>query len=142
VGWRHWSTYFSTIERVLAPGGRAAIQAITMPHDRMLATRDVATWMTKYIFPGGFLPSVRGLGEAAAESGLQMTTAAALGLHYAETLRRWDERFLARADEVEALGFDATFVRMWHFYLSYCRAGFACGYIDDHQLLFTREDVA
>ena len=60
VGWEYWRTYFETIDRVLAPGGRVAIQAITMPHDRMLATRRTYTWINKYIFPGGFLPSVRG----------------------------------------------------------------------------------
>ncbi|MFT4261864.1 MAG: cyclopropane-fatty-acyl-phospholipid synthase family protein [Nocardioides sp.] len=141
VGWRHWTTYFATIERVLAPGGRVAIQAITMPHERMLASRDVATWITEYIFPGGFLPSVRALRKAAGRAGLETTQSARLGLHYAETLRQWDERFAARAAELDALGFDAMFRRVWHFYLAYCQAGFAAGYIDDHQLLFTRQEI-
>lgn len=139
VGWRHWTTYFSAIERVLAPGGRVAIQAITMPHGRMLATRNTYSWITKYIFPGGFLPSVRALDEASAKAGLTLRSQTALGLHYAETLRQWDERFLEREEHVRDLGFDETFVRMWHFYLEYCRAGFAAGYIDDQHLLFTRE---
>ena len=143
VGWRHWSTYLRTIDRVLAPGGRAAIQAITMPHDRMLATRHTYTWMTKYIFPGGFLPSLRAMEETARDhTTLRLRSAAALGPHYAETLRQWDERFAARADDVERLGFDETFRRMWHFYLEYSRAGFASGYLDDHQLLFEREERA
>jgi len=63
-----------------------------------------------------------------------------MGSHYAETLRRWDRRFLARRDAVLALGFDETFVRMWHFYLAYSQAGFASGYIDVQQLAFSRED--
>ena len=63
VGHEFWATYFQTIDRVLAPGGRVAIQAITMPHDRMLATRDSHTWINKYIFPGGFLPSVEVIDE-------------------------------------------------------------------------------
>ena len=58
VGWQYWQTYFETIDQVLAPGGRVAIQAITMPHDRMRATKRTYTWINKYIFPGGFLPSV------------------------------------------------------------------------------------
>ena len=62
-----------------------------------------------------------------------------MGGHYAETLRRWDERFLAQRDAVLALGFDDMFMRMWHFYLAYSRAGFATGYIDVQQLTFTRE---
>ena len=99
VGHEYWPTYFATIDRVLAPGGRAAIQAITMPHDRMLATRSTYTWINKYIFPGGFLPSVqvdrrdhprahRAAADRAARRSAQ---------HYAETLRRWDEAFLAAA---------------------------------------------
>jgi len=140
VGWRHWATYLQTIDRVLAPGGRAAIQTITMPHDRMLATRDTHTWMTKYVFPGGFLPSVRALEETARDhTALRLRRTTALGPHYAETLRQWDERFRAHAPEVEAVGFDAMFRRMWHFYLEYSRAGFLSGYLDDHHLLFTRE---
>lgn len=137
VGWRYWSEYFATIARVLAPGGRVAIQAITMPHHRMLATRNSYGWMNKYIFPGGFLPSQRGLAEAAYGAGLRLSGSTTLGLHYAETLRQWDRTFRAHQDGVDALGFDATFRRMWHYYLEYCRAGFAAGYIDDVQLLFT-----
>lgn len=139
VGWRHWSTYLATIDRVLEPGGRAAIQAITMPHDRMKATRNTQTWVTKYIFPGGFLPSVRALEEATAGTSLRLTSTEAIGAHYAETLRQWDEAFLARADEVRALGFDDTFNRMWHYYLQYSRAGFSSGYLDDHHLVYTKE---
>ncbi|WP_300678267.1 class I SAM-dependent methyltransferase [Nocardioides sp.] len=139
VGWRHWSTYFATIESVLAPGGRVAIQAITMPHAWMHATRDEATWITKYIFPGGFLPSVEALTEAAAAGGLGLEVTASLGLHYEETLRQWDERFAAETERLERLGFDATFRRLWHYYLSYSRAGFASGYLDDVHLLLRRE---
>ncbi|MCL2543775.1 MAG: cyclopropane-fatty-acyl-phospholipid synthase family protein [Nocardioidaceae bacterium] len=140
VGWRYWPSYLSTIDRVLAPGGRVAIQSITMAHHRMLATRDTDTWITRYVFPGGFLPSVRALAEAARDhTSLRLRSGTSLGLHYAETLRQWDEAFTANSAEVEALGFDADFRRMWHFYLEYCRAGFAAGYIDDQQLLFTRE---
>jgi cyclopropane-fatty-acyl-phospholipid synthase len=135
VGWRHWATYFSTIASVLAPGGKVAIQAITMPHEWMRATRDEATWITKYIFPGGFLPSVEALEEASASAGLDLEVAALLGLHYDETLRQWDERFLARADRLQELGFDEVFQRVWHYYLSYSRAGFASGYLDDVHLL-------
>jgi cyclopropane-fatty-acyl-phospholipid synthase len=139
VGWQYWQTYFETIDRVLAPGGRVAIQAITMPHDRMLATRNTYTWMNKYIFPGGFLPSVRVIDEITrAHTSLRMVESLSMGASYAETLRLWDEAFLAASDEVLALGFDRTFLRMWHFYLEYSRAGFASSYLDVHQLTFER----
>ncbi len=139
VGHEYWQTYFETIDRVLAPGGKVAIQAITMPHDRMLATRNTYTWIHKYIFPGGLLPSVEAVDEVTREhTSLRLVERFQFGTHYAETLRLWDEAFLDRAEEVLALGFDEVFLRMWHFYLEYSRAGFASGYIDDYQLLWER----
>ena len=139
VGLEFWPTYFATIDGLLAPGGRAGLQAILMPHDRMLATRGSFTWINKYIFPGGFLPSAQALDEVtAAHTSLRVTNRLAFGADYAETLRRWDEAFLARAEDVRRLGFDDTFLRMWHFYLCYSRAGFASGYLDVQQVLLER----
>ena len=141
VGWQYWQTYFETIDRVLAPGGRVGIQAITMPHDRMLATRNTYTWINKYIFPGGFLPSVRVIDDITREhTSLRMAAPFSMGEHYAQTLALWDAAFVAASDRVLELGFDETFLRMWHFYLEYSRAGFASGYIDVNQLTFSRED--
>ena len=140
VGHEFWGTYFSTIDQVLAPGGRVSIQAITMPHDRMLATRGGHTWINKYIFPGGFLPSVEVIDEVTrGETSLRLVEQLEMGSHYAETLRRWDRRFLAQRDAVLDLGFDDMFMRVWHFYLAYSQAGFASGYINVSQLTFTRE---
>lgn len=142
VGHEFWRTYFEKLDRVLALGGRVALQAITMPHDRMLATRDTYTWINKYIFPGGFLPSVEAIEQVTRRhTTLRVSDRLAFGAHYAETLRRWDEAFLAARDRVAELGFDDTFVRMWHFYLEYSRAGFASGYLDVQQLTLTREDA-
>ncbi len=140
VGHEFWGTYFRTIDAVLAPGGRVSIQAITMPHDRMLATRDGHTWINKWIFPGGFLPSVEVIDEVSrAQTSIRLVEQLEMGSHYAETLRRWDRRFLARRDEVVAIGFDDLFMRVWHFYLAYSQAGFASGYLNVSQLTFTRE---
>lgn len=139
VGFDYWTTYFQTIDRLLAPGGKVGVQAITMPHDRMLATRYTYTWIHKYIFPGGFLPSVQAIDEITRrDTSLRITDRLSFGQHYAETLRRWDTTFAAASAEVRALGFDETFERMWHFYLDYSRAGFASGYIDVQQLTFER----
>lgn len=140
VGRQYWPTYFRTLDHVLAPGGRAAVQGITMPHDRMLATRDTHTFITKYVFPGGALPSVPAIEDAVARhTSLRVDDLFAMGPHYAPTLQRWDEAFLAARQQVLALGFDETFVRMWHFYLEYSRAGFASGYIDDHQVTLVKD---
>ncbi|MGW2395739.1 class I SAM-dependent methyltransferase [Kitasatospora sp. NPDC001664] len=140
VGRRYWPSYFSTIDRVLAPGGRAAVQAITMPHQRMLASSDTYTWILKYVFPGGQIPSREGLAEAAARhTSLRVGADEGFGPHYAETLRLWRERFTARAEEVAELGFDAVFRRMWELYLAYSEAGFRTGYLDVRHLVLTRD---
>ena len=99
VGYDFWDDYFRILDRVLAPGGRVGIQAITMRHDRMLATRNTYTWINKYIFPGGFLPSVEVIDEITRRhTSLRIADRLSFGSHYAETLRQWDERFLAARD--------------------------------------------
>ncbi len=139
VGERYWPTYFSAIDSLLAPGGKAAIQAILLEHDRYLATRDSYTWIHKYIFPGGLLPSQRAVEEVlAGHTDLEVTRTLSLGQHYAHTLRLWREQFLASWPDVARLGFGATFRRMWEFYLAYCEAGFRTGYLEVAQLTLER----
>ncbi|WUQ19381.1 cyclopropane-fatty-acyl-phospholipid synthase family protein [Streptomyces sp. NBC_00236] len=143
VGADFWPVYFRTLDRRLAPGGRIALQAITMPDDRMRAGRNTYTWIQKYIFPGGLLPSVEAIGEVtAAHTALRVERCDDFGTHYAETLRLWRERFTERAADVDALGFDATFRRMWTFYLAYSEAGFRSGYLHVQQMLLTRQETA
>lgn len=140
VGGKYWPVYFSTIDRVLAPGGRVALQAITMPHDRMTKSRNTYTWVHKYIFPGGQLTSLDALRAVThRHTTLRVAGTLPMGAHYAETLRLWRERFTSRRDDVAALGFDTTFMRMWQFYLAYSEAGFRSGYLDVHQLQLTRD---
>ncbi|MEJ2856577.1 MULTISPECIES: cyclopropane-fatty-acyl-phospholipid synthase family protein [unclassified Saccharothrix] len=139
VGGEYWPTYFSMIDRSLAPGGRFGLQAITMPHDRMLASAASYTWIHKYIFPGGLIPSVRAIEETVRDhTRLRIEATREFGQDYAETLRRWRERFLERWDEVAGLGFDDTFRRMWEFYLAYSEAGFRVGYLGVKQFGFVK----
>jgi len=139
VGERYWPAYFATLDRLVTAEGRVGLQAIVLEHDRMEATRDQYTWISKYIFPGGALPSVRAIREnVIAHTRLHVRERFAFGSSYAKTLRCWRERFDAQADRVEAFGFDKTFRRMWDFYLSYCEAGFATGYLDVEQLVLAR----
>ncbi|XAS62776.1 cyclopropane-fatty-acyl-phospholipid synthase family protein [Micrococcaceae bacterium Sec5.8] len=139
VGFEYWATYFQTIERVLAPGGKVAIQAITIAHDRLMATRTSYTWVHKYIFPGGVIPSVRAIEDITEkQTGLRVRERLAMGEHYAQSLRLWEERFMARTADVRALGFDEIFQRMWLFYLCYSRAGFETGYLDVQQIVLDR----
>lgn len=139
VGHRHLATYFATIDRLLAPDGLAAIQVITIPEQRYDAYRRRPDFIQRYIFPGGHLPSLEAMCAAmGSATELYVEDVENIGMHYAETLRRWRERFLANATEVRELGFDERFVRMWEFYLAYCEGAFLARYISDLQLVLTR----
>ncbi|TDU87256.1 cyclopropane-fatty-acyl-phospholipid synthase [Kribbella voronezhensis] len=139
VGERYWPAYFATIDRLLAPGGRFGLQSITMPHDRLLATRHAQGWIHKYIFPGGLIPSLTAIEQIASTAGgLVIETRRDLGADYARTLQLWRERFVAQAPAVANLGFDAVFRRMWEFYLAYSEAGFRAGYLGVSQLTLVR----
>ena len=139
VGEAYWPTYFAALDRLLAPGGRVAIQAITMDHQRFLATRRSFSWIQKYIFPGGIIPSLQAVDHAlAAHTTLRVTRQRELRAHYARTLRLWRERFLDQSPRIHAQGFDETFRRMWEFYLAYSEAGFRSGYLGVSQLQLTR----
>jgi len=140
VGEAYWPTYFATIDRLLAPGGKVSIQAITMAHARVLATRRSFSWIQKYIFPGGIIPSLQSIDETlATHTTLRVTQRRELGAHYARTLHLWRQRFDEQWPQIHQLGFDETFRRMWEFYLAYCEAGFRSGYLGVSQLQMTRE---
>jgi cyclopropane-fatty-acyl-phospholipid synthase len=140
VGYRSWPRYFAALEQLVRPGGRVAIQAITMPHHRMLATRNTHTWIQKYIFPGGLLPSTRAISAITERhTGLRTVDMTSLRSHYAETLRLWREQFIVQRDELAYLGFDEVFARMWELYLAYSEAGFRSRYLDVYQWTFSRE---
>ncbi|MDT4982249.1 MAG: cyclopropane-fatty-acyl-phospholipid synthase, partial [Pseudonocardiales bacterium] len=139
VGANHWDEYFGTIDRLLAPGGRVGLQAILQDDYTVLATRDTYTWIRKYIFPGGQMPSAESIERTVrGATTLRVSDRYLFGRHYAETLRRWRERFETRAAEIAHLGFDETFRRMWSFYLAYCEAGFRTGYLDVAQFTLTK----
>jgi cyclopropane-fatty-acyl-phospholipid synthase len=139
VGEPHWPAYFATLDRLLTPAGRAGLQVITMPHDRMLATRRGHTWIHKYIFPGGQIPSLQAITDGLrAHTSLHVTADYPMGQHYARTLQEWRSRFLAATSQVGQLGFGPTFQRMWNLYLAYSEGGFRAGYLDVHQLILER----
>ncbi|MGW2659256.1 class I SAM-dependent methyltransferase, partial [Streptomyces sp. NPDC001478] len=137
VGAEYWPSYFTALRRALAPGGRIALQSITMGHRQMLHTAATHTFISKYVFPGGLIPSRRALARHSAAAGLTVAADHGYGPHYAETLRLWRERFAAARPAVTALGFDTVFQRMWEFYLAYSEAGFRSGYLDVRHLLLT-----
>ena len=140
VGEAYWPAYFAALDRLLSPGGRIGIQAITMAHDRFLATRRSFSWIQKHIFPGGIIPSLQAVDDTlAAHTALRVTRQRELRPHYARTLRLWRERFLDQWPRIHAQGFDEAFRRMWELYLAYSEAGFRGGYLGVSQLQLTRK---
>ena len=114
-----------------------------MAHDRMLATRRSYSWIHKYVFPGGIIPSLRSITEnLAAHTGLSIVERRDLGPHYAHTLALWREQFLGQLGAGSRARFDDTFRRMWEFYLAYCEAGFRVGYLGVSQLGLARNPFA
>jgi cyclopropane-fatty-acyl-phospholipid synthase len=141
VGERWWPTYFSTLEQRLAPGGRIGLQSILMAHDCLKATRHSWTWIHKYIFPGGIIPSETAIRDTVrAHTRLSSIDQIHFGASYARTLRLWRTQFLDAAHDVANLGFDVTFRRMWEFYLAYCESGFQSGYLDVAQFVFAKDE--
>ena len=130
VGRAYWPTYFQSVHRLLKPGGRACIQSIVI--DDRLFERYVGStdFIQQYIFPGGCLPCPREFRREAEAAGLQVQEEFAFGADYAETLRRWRERFLAQRAQILQQGFDERFMHIWEFYLAYCEAAFTMGDID------------
>jgi cyclopropane-fatty-acyl-phospholipid synthase len=140
VGRRDWPRFFETVDRVLAPRGAAVVQAIAHPDQGFDAYAARTDWIERYIFPGSLLAS---LGETARilarRTRLRIVAARDIAPHYARTLVRWRERFLAREGEARALGFDDRFVRRWTYYLAVCEAAFRARRLLDYQLVLARD---
>jgi cyclopropane-fatty-acyl-phospholipid synthase len=130
VGERWWPSYFQTVAKALKPGGKAVIQSITIGDDLFPAYRKGTDFIQQYIFPGGMLPSRSAFRRAAAKAGLVVQQEYAFGLDYARTLAEWRHAFETNWPQIQQLGFDETFRRLWRLYLCYCEAGFKAGNID------------
>jgi cyclopropane-fatty-acyl-phospholipid synthase len=139
VGHRYLDDFFAACDRVLRPGGRVALQTITIPDRVYDRYRRGTDWIRKYIFPGGHLPSLGALQAAMARrTGFVIDRMENVGDHYATTLRHWRRRFWMKIDAVRALGFDERFVRLWDFYLASCEAAFLQRQIGNAQLQLSR----
>lgn len=130
VGERWWPTYFKTLAKSLKPGGKAVVQSITIRDDIFPEYRHSTDFIQQYIFPGGMLPSRTAFRAAAAKQGLVVREEFAFGRDYARTLAEWRHAFEARWPDIQKLGFDEPFRRLWRMYLCYCEAGFLAGNID------------
>ncbi|MGB5948498.1 MAG: cyclopropane-fatty-acyl-phospholipid synthase family protein [Parvibaculum sp.] len=138
VGEAYWPAYFDKLRDCLKPGGVAGLQIITIEDSIFPAYRKSADFIQRYIFPGGMLPSPSALREQVARAGLTWAGNLDFGLDYAETLKLWRQRFRAAWPDIQHLGFDERFRRLWEYYLAYCEAGFRAGAIDVTQVTLTR----
>jgi len=138
VGERYWPVFFGQLRGRLRAGGLAALQIITIDDARFDAYRRGTDFIQRYIFPGGVLPSRAALLREVTDAGLSWLGDQRFGLHYAETLAAWRNRFAAARDRLEALGYSDRFRRMWEFYLAYCEAGFRTGRTDLLQISLGR----
>lgn len=138
VGEKYWPDFFRAVRERLMMGGCALVQTITIA-DALFARYRLSTdFIQQYIFPGGMLPSTEVFRDTASQQGLVVGEPNEFRLDYAETLRRWRHRFNSGVAELQGLGFDKRFVRLWNFYLAYCEAGFRAATINVMQVELKR----
>ena len=143
VGHQYYDDFFKACDRLLVPTGKMLIQTITMNEERFPKYVKECDWTQKYIFPGGELASFNEiLRSTTRATKLSMCESEDIGAHYIHTLNAWLERFHNALPNVQHLGFDDRFIRMWDYYLAYCAAAFAERYINDVQLVFVKDRVS
>lgn len=130
VGHENWNHYFSVIRDRLKPGGVAVIQAIVIADERYETYKNGVDFIQRYIFPGGMLPSPSELHKSVEKVGLSVEESEYFGKDYARTLSIWNKDFQVAWPQLQPLGYDERFRRMWEYYLTYCEAGFLAESID------------
>jgi cyclopropane-fatty-acyl-phospholipid synthase len=138
VGVEYFETFFQKCSSVLKPGGRIAMQVITVPDSAFEAQKTGINWVQKYIFPGGVLPSLAEMERVNARTGLVLDSSDDIGLDYAKTLHQWRERFWADITQVRSQGYDEYFIRTWDYYLAACEAGFLTRITGDVHVAFDK----
>jgi cyclopropane-fatty-acyl-phospholipid synthase len=139
VGFANYDRYFSACDRLLKPDGAMLLQTITLPEQEVRAYRQRTDWIQTYIFPGSELASVSEITRSLARTTqLALTHIETMGLHYAQTLAAWRQRFFQNLDAVQQQGFDERFIRMWDFYLAWCEGAFRERYINLAQIVLAK----
>lgn len=138
VGEKFWRRYFESVRDRLAPGGKAAIQTITIKDDCFESYKKNPDFIQQFIFPGGMLPTPSAIKDNVESVGLKLTDTFFFGKSYIKTLHLWDQEFKKQWSRIEELGFDTDFKNTWTYYLNYCAAGFQSGRIDVGQFLIQK----
>ena len=137
VGRKFYKEYFKIVSKLLKEKGVALIHTIGSSNP----PRDPQPWITKYIFPGGYTPSLSQIARPIEDSGLIISDMEILRMHYSHTLRHWKERFLSKKETVLEM-FDEKFYRMWEFYLASCEMAFKWGDLVVFQLQLTKDNIS
>lgn len=138
VGHAGLKSFFKACDLALKPGGRVALQVITIPDRKYDTYRTSTDWIRKHIFPGGHLPSVGAIATAMSSSSLNLSRLDFYGHDYARTLEHWYQALLQQRQKILALGYDERFLRKWEYYFAFCQAGFTNRIIDLAQLVFEK----
>ncbi len=142
IGAENLPDFFRRCSSLLAPGGRMALQSITIADQHYEEARRSVDFIQRHIFPGSCIPSVTALCSAMSQAeGLRLVHLEDFGSHYARTLALWRQNLLARWSDARRLGFSEEFLRSWEFYFCYCEGGFAEHHIGNAQMLFEQRAV-
>lgn len=141
VGHRYLNTYFGQCSNLLKKNGMMLLQSITIADQRYKEALKSVDFIQRYIFPGGFLPSVTALAESVTKStNMRVYHLEDIGAHYAETLRQWRERFGANINKIWPMGYEEQFLRMWQYYFCYCEGAFTERAIGNVQVLLVKPE--
>ena len=141
IGHQYMNTYFKKCCSLLKPDGMMLIQAITIKDQYYKSALKDVDFIKKYIFPGGFLPSVEAMSKALGKfTDMKVFHLQDIGPHYARTLKDWRKRFFGKLEDIRKLGYSDEFIRLWEYYFCYCEGGFMERDIGTVQMLLTRPD--
>jgi len=141
IGHQYMNTYFEKCCSLLKPDGMMLIQAITIKDQLYKSALKDVDFIKKYIFPGGFLPSIAAMSETISKyTDMKLFHLQDIGPHYARTLKDWRERFFNKLDDIRQLGYSDEFIRLWEYYFCYCEGGFMERDIGTVQMVLTRPD--
>ena len=139
IGHQYMNTYFKKCCSLLKPDGMMLIQAITIKDQLYRSALKDVDFIKKFIFPGGFLPSIEAMSRAIGRfTDMKVFHLQDIGPHYARTLKDWRERFFSKLDDIRTLGYSDEFIRLWEYYFCYCEGGFMERDIGTVQMLLTR----
>ena len=142
VGHEFMDTYFDQCARLLKEDGMMLLQAITISDQRYHRALKSVDFIQRYIFPGGFLPSMTAILDSVTRTtNMRIYHLEDIGAHYAETLKRWRDEFANNLNRIWSMGYGEEFLRMWHYYYCYCEGAFIERAIGNVQVLFVKPDA-